>query len=97
RPLMEGAIENVARLGPSRALTGPIERGDVETVQAHLSALAEAAGADRERLEGLYRTLGLSALALVARRDGELSPAHQVLAALLRGGPGPHAPPESPC
>lgn len=95
RPLMEGAIENAARLGPARALTGPIERGDVETVQAHLAALA-AAGADRARLEGLYRTLGLSALALVARRDGALSPAHQALGALLQGGTGPHGPPEPP-
>src|SRR5690606_25594892 len=87
--------ENAARLGPARALTGPIERGDVETVQAHLAALA-AAGADRARLEGLYRTLGLSALALVARRDGALSPAHQALGALLQGGTGPHGPPEPP-
>ena len=36
--LMRGTLENVAVEGP-RALTGPIARGDVETVRAHLAVL----------------------------------------------------------
>jgi predicted short-subunit dehydrogenase-like oxidoreductase (DUF2520 family) len=39
RPLWGGAIANLDQLGPSGALTGPVRRGDLETVKAHLAAL----------------------------------------------------------
>lgn len=61
RPLMEGAVSNL-ELGPAAALTGPIRRGDVATIRAHLAALDPA---DRQ----LYRALGLAALRL-AREAG---------------------------
>jgi predicted short-subunit dehydrogenase-like oxidoreductase (DUF2520 family) len=38
RPLMTALIDNALRDGPA-ALTGPISRGDVETVRAHLAVL----------------------------------------------------------
>jgi predicted short-subunit dehydrogenase-like oxidoreductase (DUF2520 family) len=38
-PALRANIENIARLGPDAALTGPVSRGDVGTVRAHLSAL----------------------------------------------------------
>jgi predicted short-subunit dehydrogenase-like oxidoreductase (DUF2520 family) len=38
--LARGAIDNVAALGPSGALTGPVARGDWATVAAHLDALS---------------------------------------------------------
>lgn len=37
--LAAGSLENVAELGPAQALTGPVARGDWETVRAHLEAL----------------------------------------------------------
>jgi predicted short-subunit dehydrogenase-like oxidoreductase (DUF2520 family) len=40
-PLVRAATENWAGLGPERALTGPVARGDAETVQRHRAALAE--------------------------------------------------------
>ena len=52
--LMRGTLENVLVEGP-RALTGPIVRGDVETVAAHLAVLPPDVGA-------VYRALGLEAL-----------------------------------
>ncbi len=64
-PLIRGAAGNLD-LGPAAALTGPIRRGDVRTVEAHLAALESE---DRE----LYRLLGLAALRL-ARQSG-LDPA----------------------
>lgn len=42
RSLLRGTLRNLERLGPAAALTGPIVRGDVETVQAHVDALARA-------------------------------------------------------
>jgi predicted short-subunit dehydrogenase-like oxidoreductase (DUF2520 family) len=40
--LARGALDDVADLGPSAALTGPVRRGDLDTVQRHLDALPEA-------------------------------------------------------
>lgn len=61
RPLIEGTIANIARLGPAKALTGPIARGDCSTVVHHLAALeAEEQGA----LKTFYAFMGLKTLDL---------------------------------
>jgi len=39
-PLVRGTLDNVEELGVDRAVTGPIARGDLETVGLHLRALA---------------------------------------------------------
>jgi len=39
RYLLRGTLRNLERLGPHDALTGPIVRGDVETVREHIAAL----------------------------------------------------------
>lgn len=62
QPLWGGAVSNLDKLGPTRALTGPVRRGDVDTVRAHLTAL------DGTTLD-LYAELALEALR-VARRAG---------------------------
>ena len=41
RPLLTAALDNALDFGDA-ALTGPIMRGDVETVRAHLVSLADA-------------------------------------------------------
>eukprot|EP00898_Chlorokybus_atmophyticus_P002662 jgi/Chlat1/3397/Chrsp23S03735 len=38
-PLVQATVDNVFRMGATDALTGPIARGDVDTVRAHLAAL----------------------------------------------------------
>jgi predicted short-subunit dehydrogenase-like oxidoreductase (DUF2520 family) len=38
-PALRANVENIARLGPDAALTGPVVRGDAGTVRAHLAAL----------------------------------------------------------
>jgi predicted short-subunit dehydrogenase-like oxidoreductase (DUF2520 family) len=42
-PLVRATVENWARLGPERALTGPVARGDEQTVSAQRQAIAERA------------------------------------------------------
>ena len=37
-PLVRASVDNAFRLGSAAALTGPIERGDLRTVEAHLRA-----------------------------------------------------------
>ena len=56
-PLVRETLDNVFALGPARALTGPIARGDLEVVQRQLSALAAA----DPRLAAVYRSLGVIA------------------------------------
>jgi predicted short-subunit dehydrogenase-like oxidoreductase (DUF2520 family) len=57
--LMRAAAENASAAAPSAALTGPVARGDVETVRAHLEALADTP----EVLE-VYRVLSREAIPL---------------------------------
>lgn len=38
-PLMSGNLSNITEVGTVKALTGPIERNDLQTVQAHLECL----------------------------------------------------------
>jgi predicted short-subunit dehydrogenase-like oxidoreductase (DUF2520 family) len=61
-PLLRGAAANLEQLGAVHALTGPIRRGDVRTIAAHLATLDE-------QTADLYRRAGLEALVL-ARQAG---------------------------
>jgi predicted short-subunit dehydrogenase-like oxidoreductase (DUF2520 family) len=63
-PLIRATLDNVADLGAAGALTGPVSRGDVETVRAHLDALPES---DRDA----YRALARVAYELAGRGTGE--------------------------
>ncbi|MEK7408889.1 MAG: DUF2520 domain-containing protein [Acidobacteriota bacterium] len=63
-PLVGASSANALALGPLKALTGPIERGDVETVALHWKALAAAPAPVRE----LYRAAGLHLVTLARRR-----------------------------
>jgi predicted short-subunit dehydrogenase-like oxidoreductase (DUF2520 family) len=77
--LAAGAVENVGARGPAAALTGPVARGDAETVASHLARLS----ADER---ALYCLLGREALRL-ARDAGAEDDAVARLAALLGGAP----------
>jgi predicted short-subunit dehydrogenase-like oxidoreductase (DUF2520 family) len=73
-PLTRATADNSARLPLAEALTGPIARGDVETVRRHLSAL------DGDRpLRELYRALGAELLRLPLALDDEQRRALQLL------------------
>lgn len=39
--LARGALDDVAAVGPARALTGPVARGDWDTISRHLAAISE--------------------------------------------------------
>ncbi len=56
-PLMSAALESALARGPAAALTGPVARGDAETVRKHLAALPED-------VRGLYCELARAALRL---------------------------------
>ena len=63
--LVDASVENAFDLGPSAALTGPVARGDLKTIENHLRALDPV---ERDA----YRSLAREASRLVARRDDAL-------------------------
>jgi predicted short-subunit dehydrogenase-like oxidoreductase (DUF2520 family) len=69
--LAEGAVANTAALGPAAALTGPVSRGDVETLRRHLERLS---GDERE----LYSVLARSTLELARIRGLDPRPATEI-------------------
>ena len=69
-PLIKGTVSNIERVGIPDCLTGPIARGDAETVRRHCDELARHA----PDLLPLYRLLGRETLRLAVARGG-LAPA----------------------
>ena len=69
-PLMRATLENVLAQTPPKALTGPIARGDIETVERHLEALTEVSSETRR----LYQAAGLRTIFL-AKKKGTLDSA----------------------
>jgi predicted short-subunit dehydrogenase-like oxidoreductase (DUF2520 family) len=80
RPLIEGTLANIAELGPTQALTGPIARGDEGTVRQHMTAL-KTMGLDH--IKSVYTTMGLNTLDLAAKEllkaPGKAAALRQVL------------------
>ena len=66
-PLLNSVVQNLARLGLPGALTGPVERGDVSSVERHLKTLEARA----PELLPLYRLVGRDVLRL-AREKGAM-------------------------
>jgi predicted short-subunit dehydrogenase-like oxidoreductase (DUF2520 family) len=64
-PLVHRSVANAFAVGPASALTGPVARGDVETVSRHLDAIG-----DEE--QPTYRTLAEAARRLAGRDEPPL-------------------------
>lgn len=74
-PLVEGAVSNIRRRGPVGAMTGPIRRGDAETVARHMALM------DRP---DLYRMLALVALEIAQQAGLEPAAVERTRRALTR-------------
>ena len=67
-PLMQQSLQNGLKVGPVNALTGPIARGDINTIQAHIKAI----GQNIPELLSVYASMGTQTLKL-AQNQGFLS------------------------
>lgn len=63
QPLIENSLNNYFRSGDVGALTGPVSRGDSETVAAHLESLKE-----HPQWQKIYSSLGEIAVSLSAQQ-----------------------------
>lgn len=62
-PLVEASVRNALAMGPAKALTGPIQRGDAVTIGLHLRALESASPSLLE----FYRAAGRRTVDLAQR------------------------------
>jgi predicted short-subunit dehydrogenase-like oxidoreductase (DUF2520 family) len=62
--LGQSALERVAELGLREGLSGPVSRGDAQTIETHLDSLGQ------EGARALYLELSRAALPLAAQQDG---------------------------
>ncbi len=79
-PLARTSLENAFRMGPRRALTGPIARGDLATIATHLEALAEAP----RGIDALYRAAS-DRLLEISRERGLPESTIRALHAMIEG------------
>jgi predicted short-subunit dehydrogenase-like oxidoreductase (DUF2520 family) len=79
-PLVRGTLQNVAEQGIPQALTGPIARGDMDTVAAHCRKI----GQSLPDLLPFYRLMGAHTLPLARAQGGLDREALDALTALLK-------------
>ncbi len=63
-PLIRGTLDNIEEIGIPDCLTGPISRGDVETIEKHISVIKESVPQTLD----LYRLLGLKTIPIAAAK-----------------------------
>jgi predicted short-subunit dehydrogenase-like oxidoreductase (DUF2520 family) len=85
QPLVSGTADNIRGLGTTAALTGPIVRGDAETVRSHVDALRDLPGDELQ----LYRALGRRTLQIARRRGALGADTVSELRAILADDGGP--------
>jgi predicted short-subunit dehydrogenase-like oxidoreductase (DUF2520 family) len=82
-PLLSSVVQNLAHVGLPGALTGPVERGDVSSVEQHLKTLQSRAP---ELLE-LYKLVGRDVLRLAKEKANVDAAQAARLEALFKGAP----------
>ncbi len=81
-PLLKGTIDNIESLGCVDGLTGPIVRGDTDTIKRHLEVIDSRLDEDSQQF---YRTMGLKTVDMI--KDKRLdSDKVQALTGLLESG-----------
>lgn len=64
-PITRQTLENVLTGSPQKALTGPISRGDINTVRHHLDAIQT----QKPQLADIYKALGLQTAKVAAQQE----------------------------
>jgi predicted short-subunit dehydrogenase-like oxidoreductase (DUF2520 family) len=91
-PLMTSAVRNLVEVGLPSAMTGPVVRGDVESVERHVAALTRSA----PEVLDIYRRLGREVLRIARKRVPELDGRAVEQMAAVFGGEAPEARAKAP-
>ncbi len=65
-PIIEETLHNIRGKGLNNALSGPLERGDIEVIKKHLSTLKK-----NKDLSNIYKTLSLTVLKNVVKNSNK--------------------------
>jgi predicted short-subunit dehydrogenase-like oxidoreductase (DUF2520 family) len=84
QPLQRGALDAIHQEGIDNALTGPITRGDVDTVSAHL----ELINSQLPQLRSLYVEAGLFTLSIARMQRGDNMEFDAIESVLKKGQSG---------
>ncbi|MBV6418821.1 MAG: hypothetical protein DAHOPDDO_00030 [Ignavibacteriaceae bacterium] len=89
RKTTQSALDNVFNLSPAKALSGPIDRGDIYTIEKHLDTLdakiRKAKNKDKLKLiRKNYIVQSLNLLEVVKVKYGKLSEKHRKIEKLLK-------------
>nr|WP_035237118.1 Rossmann-like and DUF2520 domain-containing protein [Desulfobacter vibrioformis] len=79
-PLIQGTLFNIGSRGCTRALTGPVVRGDHETVFRHLADIDEKI----PEFSSLYRLLGAHTLDIARAGNGLSEEAEKIMSQLFK-------------
>jgi len=79
-PLLQGTVNNIRTVGLPGCLTGPVARGDIDTIQRHLNALQ----ARDHSLLTVYRELGLQTVPIALAKGKIDDDKAQEIKALLQ-------------
>ncbi len=79
--IVTGTVENIFKLGPVPALTGPISRGESEVVQRQLEALAQW----RPEIADAYRAAGVLAVDMAHAQNGAIDSELDEIKRVLQG------------
>ena len=83
-PLIAQTMSNILQMGTDAALTGPIRRGDLGTVQRHVNALRTVS----RSVAGLYAAAGRQTLVIAARAGVDSAKLQTIESALSQTAQG---------
>ncbi|MCX7965852.1 MAG: DUF2520 domain-containing protein [Syntrophorhabdaceae bacterium] len=79
-PIIKATLKNIEEKGPLFSLTGPVIRGDIETVISHLKAIE-----NEETLKSIYKVLSLVATQMAKERGSLNKDMYEKLEKILTG------------
>ncbi|MGB5893161.1 MAG: DUF2520 domain-containing protein [Ignavibacteriaceae bacterium] len=84
---IHSTLQNIKTVGPAKALSGPVDRGDIKTIRKHISSLRKKSKISKDNffysLFKNYIIQSLNLVKLVEEKHGELNQSHQDIRKLL--------------
>ncbi|MCX8023398.1 MAG: DUF2520 domain-containing protein [Syntrophorhabdaceae bacterium] len=79
-PIIDATLSNIKEKGPVNSLTGPVVRGDIETINSHIREMGEM-----ELHKKVYKVLSLFALEMAQKRNTLNDETFEEIKRLLEG------------
>jgi predicted short-subunit dehydrogenase-like oxidoreductase (DUF2520 family) len=84
---IHSTLQNIKTVGPAKALSGPVDRGDIKTIRKHISSLRKKSKISKDNffysLFKNYIIQSLNLVKLVEEKHCELNQSHQDIRKLL--------------